>query len=44
VQSEDLGYDTSERAAREPNSRIAGLRTPNLDRLAAENVVFTTNK
>jgi N-sulfoglucosamine sulfohydrolase len=38
---EDLGYYTSERAAREPNARITGLRTPNLDRLAAESVVFT---
>ena len=38
---EDLGYYTSERAAREPNSRIAGLRTPNLDKLAAESVNFT---
>ncbi len=38
---EDLGYYTSERAAREPNSLIAGLETPNLDRLAAESVVFT---
>ena len=38
---EDLGYYTSERAAREPNSRIAGLQTPNLDALAASSVNFT---
>ena len=38
---EDLGYYTSERAAREPNSRIAGLKTPNLDKLTAESVNFT---
>jgi N-sulfoglucosamine sulfohydrolase len=38
---EDLGYYTSERAAREPNARIAGLHTPNLDKLAAESVNFT---
>ncbi len=38
---EDLGYYTGERAAREPNARIAGLSTPNLDKLAAESVVFT---
>ena len=38
---EDLGYYTSERAAREPNSRIAGLETPNLDKLASESVNFT---
>lgn len=38
---EDLGYFTSERAHREPNTRIAGLRTPNLDALAARSVNFT---
>lgn len=38
---EDLGYYTSERAAREPNARITGLKTPNLDKLAAESVNFT---
>ncbi len=38
---EDIGYYTSERAAREPNSHIAGLRTPNLDKLAADSVNFT---
>lgn len=38
---EDLGYYTGERAAREPNSRIAGLPTPNLDKLAAGSVNFT---
>lgn len=37
---EDLGYYTSERAAREPQSQIAGLVTPNLDRLAARSVCF----
>jgi N-sulfoglucosamine sulfohydrolase len=38
---EDLGYYTSERAAREPNTRLTGLHTPHLDKLAAESVVFT---
>ena len=38
---EDLGYYTSERGLREPNSRITGLRTPHLDKLASESVVFT---
>ncbi len=38
---EDLGYYTSERGAREPNSMIAGLETPNFDALARESVVFT---
>lgn len=38
---EDLGYYTSERAARELNTRIAGLKTPNLDALAASSVNFT---
>lgn len=38
---EDLGYYTGERAAREPNARITGLKTPNLDRLAAQSVNFT---
>lgn len=39
--AEDLGYYTSERAAREPNARLAGLKTPNLDALAASSVNFT---
>jgi N-sulfoglucosamine sulfohydrolase len=38
---EDLGYYTSERAAREPNTCLAGLQTPNLDKFAAESVNFT---
>ena len=38
---EDLGYYTSERAAREPNTGISGLSTPNLDKLAADSVNFT---
>ena len=38
---EDLGYYTGERAAREPNTRITGLKTPNLDALAAQSVNFT---
>ena len=38
---EDLGYYTSERATREPNSKIAGLMTPSLDALAKQSVVFT---
>jgi len=38
---EDLGYYTSERAAREPNAGITGFKTPNLDKLAAESVNFT---
>ncbi len=38
---EDLGYFTGERAAREPHTRIAGLETPTLDKLAAESVNFT---
>ena len=38
---EDLGYYTSERAAREPNSQIAGLHTPNLDALASSSLIFT---
>ena len=38
---EDLGYYTSERFAREPNTMITGLQTPNLDRLASQSVVFT---
>ncbi len=38
---EDLGYYTSERAVREPNTRITGLKTPNIDKLAAESVNFT---
>ncbi|QDU88959.1 Choline-sulfatase [Pirellulimonas nuda] len=38
---EDLGYYTSERAAREPAAKIAGLQTPHLDALAREGVNFT---
>jgi N-sulfoglucosamine sulfohydrolase len=38
---EDLGYYTSERAAREQGAGIAGLSTPHLDRLARESVLFT---
>ena len=38
---EDLGYYTGERASREPNARIAGLQTPNLDALAASSVNVT---
>ena len=38
---EDLGYYTSERAAREPNARLAGLHTPHLDALAGSSVNFT---
>lgn len=38
---EDLGYYTSERFAREPMTGITGLKTPHLDKLAAESVVFT---
>ena len=38
---EDLGYYTSERFAREPGTRLTGLKTPHLDKLAAESVVFT---
>ena len=38
---EDLGYYTSERFAREPNTMITGLQTPNLDKLASQSVVFT---
>ncbi len=38
---EDLGYYTSERAAREPNSGIAGLQTPNIDAFAKESITFT---
>lgn len=38
---EDLGYYTSERAAREPRAKISGLQTPNLDQLARVSVVFT---
>lgn len=38
---EDLGYYTSERAARQPGTDIAGLSTPNLDKLAGESVNFT---
>ncbi len=38
---EDLGYYTSERASREPGAMIAGLETPNLDKLARESVNFT---
>ncbi len=38
---EDLGYYTSERGLREPESMIAGLETPNLDRLASRSLIFT---
>ncbi len=38
---EDLGYYTSERGEREPNSMIAGLQTPHLDALAKESAIFT---
>lgn len=38
---EDLGYYTSERAAREVNTHITGLKTPHLDKFAAESVNFT---
>lgn len=38
---EDLGYYTSERVAREPKAGIDGLKTPNLDRLASQSVVFS---
>jgi N-sulfoglucosamine sulfohydrolase len=38
---EDLGYYTSERAARETNAHITGLKTPHLDALAASSVNFT---
>jgi N-sulfoglucosamine sulfohydrolase len=38
---EDLGYYTSERAMREPQAAINGLKTPNLDALAAQSIVFT---
>ena len=41
IYAEDIGYYSGERAAREPNSRIAGLQTPNLDALAAGSVNFT---
>ena len=41
IYAEDLGYYTGERATREPNARIAGLKTPNLDALAAQSVNFT---
>ena len=37
---EDLGYYTSERAARELNAGIPGLKTPNLDKLAARGTTF----
>ncbi len=38
---EDLGYYTSERFSREPNTRLTGLHTPNLDKLASQSIVFT---
>ena len=41
IYAEDIGYYTGERAAREPNAHIAGLKTPNLDALAAQSVNFT---
>ena len=41
IYAEDLGYYTSERAARETNTHLTGLKTPHLDKLAAESVNFT---
>lgn len=41
IYAEDISYMTGERGVREPNTHIAGLNTPNLDRLAAESVNFT---
>ena len=41
IYAEDIGYYSSERAARERNSHIVGLETPNLDKLAAQSVNFT---
>lgn len=41
IYAEDLGYYTSERFAREPLTKLNGLKTPHLDKLAAESVVFT---
>ena len=38
---EDPGHYTSERAAREPDAHITGVKTPHLDKLAAESVNFT---
>ncbi|MGL6074566.1 MAG: sulfatase-like hydrolase/transferase [Fimbriiglobus sp.] len=38
---EDWGYFTSERAAREPNAVITGLKTPNVDAFAKQGVTFT---
>ncbi len=38
---EDFGYYTSERGLREPNTHLTGLKTPNLDALAAQSVTFT---
>jgi N-sulfoglucosamine sulfohydrolase len=38
---EDMGYYTSERALKEPNARVAGLSTPNIDALASDGVAFT---
>jgi N-sulfoglucosamine sulfohydrolase len=38
---EDLGYYTSERAAREKAAGITGLQTPHLDKLATQSIVFT---
>ena len=38
---EDWGYYTGERAAREPNAQIAGLKTPNIDAFAKKSVTFT---
>ncbi len=40
IYPEDMGYYTSERGLREPNSLITGIHTPNLDQLAAEGVNF----
>ena len=38
---EDWGYFSGERAAREPNAKIAGLSTPNIDAFAGGGVTFT---
>lgn len=41
IYPEDMGYYTSERELREPNTGITGLSTPNLDALAGEGLNFT---
>ena len=41
--AEDLGYYTCERFAREPNTMITGLQTPNLDKLASQSVAHQQN-